>query len=313
MRFERLGRLFSVQRYRSCRSLFRAPLAAHLRLAGLGKGPIVLEDRAGGRVTCPSYRTVRRLWQFVLERPEGVALEDGCVVLPLEGGARVFVRPDNSDFGVFEEVFLNDAYGLDGARDLGDVVDLGGNVGLFTARAARVARRVVMVEPVPANLEVARRNIAGSGAGDRVTVVPGVVTATTGERVRLHLSEIAGMHSTRADVAQAYAGTSGALDVEGVSLGDLFARHGIERCALLKCDIEGAEHEVLAATPLDVLARIDRLVMEVHFTPRDGDAGARLVARLEEAGLATEVTEGTLDAPADGLSVALLRAARRAG
>lgn len=311
MRLERLGNLFSPRRLRRAFGLLDAPLATHLRLSGLGKGTIALRGRDGGAATCPDYRTFRHFWRFLCEAEGHVALKDGYFEFD-HAGRRFALRTNSSDFRVFEEIVLEDVYGVAGLTDLDAVVDLGGNIGLFSATMAPRARRVVMVEPVPANLEVARRNLAGSGAGDRVTVVPGVVSARTGERVRLHLSESAGMNSALPEVAGNYSTPIvGALDVEGVSLEDLFARHGIERCSLLKCDIEGAEHEALMAAPLEVLRRVDRLVMEVHVTAQDGEAGRRLFAHLAAAGLPMVITDGTIDPPPPGrLNVALARGFR---
>jgi hypothetical protein len=70
----------------------------------------------------------------------------------LEGG--------RADFHMFHRIFLRDEYRLDAvaASVLACVVDLGANIGVFAARAAQIARRVLAFEPNPVNFERLARN-----------------------------------------------------------------------------------------------------------------------------------------------------------
>ena len=90
-------------------------------------------------------------------------------------------------------------------------------------------------------------------------------------------------------------GGAGVEQVQTISLADLFAEHGVERCDLLKCDVEGAEFEIVLATPHEVLQRIARLAMEVHLTPdTPADRFPALKAHLEASGFALVEEEGPL-------------------
>jgi hypothetical protein len=51
-----------------------------------------------------------------------------------------------------------------------------------------------------------------------------------------------------------------------VTLDDIFAEHGLERCKLLKIDCEGSEHEILLST--GVLPRVEHLAGEFHINGR---------------------------------------------
>lgn len=295
MRARRIGNLLDWSRWQTCRRLFESPLRAHVMLAGLGaKGPFELTWRSGGRLAFPTFRRVRGLFEFLFDHPEvlaSAAPEDGLLGFTWDG-ARLFVRPDSFDFPIFGECWLRDVYRLERLpRPIGTVVDLGGNVGLFTTRVARLgAERVIAVEPVAANRQLLERNVAACGVAARVKVVSEAISGRSGERLAMHISaDNSGGHSL-----QKAAGTSaGAEEVTTISLADLFLREGIERCALLKCDVEGAEFDALLAAPLEVLAKVDRVAVELHLTPdlAAGTADA-LRAHLRAAGFALEEEEG---------------------
>lgn len=51
-----------------------------------------------------------------------------------------------------------------------------------------------------------------------------------------------------------------------ISLDEVFDLYSIDRCRLLKMDIEGAEYEVLY--PSTVLPRVDYMTIEVHLNHR---------------------------------------------
>ena len=81
--------------------------------------------------------------------------------MKLRQGASIALRAESNDFHIFHRIFLRDEYRLDAlpAR-LGCVIDLGANVGLFTARIAARAERVLCYEPVPANFAQLEKNVA---------------------------------------------------------------------------------------------------------------------------------------------------------
>jgi len=285
----KLAHLFNLRRFARCRRLFRRPLWAHLQIAAALHRPLVLELRDRGRLVLPGARKARAMFDWILHdspAPWPVRFDDGLVHFQ-HAGQRLALRPTGEDFYIFREVFVEDVYGLDRmATRLGTVVDLGANVGLFALRAAPQADRVIAVEPAAANFELARLNCGQSAWGQRIVLHKTAVAARSGS-LRLYLSEgNRGGHSLCRDHAARWL-AAGWEDVPAVSLGELFRREGIERCALLKCDVEGAEFEIFESVPADVLARIDRIIMEVHLTTERWNtaAAARLVARLEAAGL----------------------------
>ena len=149
---------------------------------------------------------------------------------------------------------------------LGDVVDLGGNIGLFAVRVAPLAARVISVEPVEANLRLARRNVSLAALDGQIALRRYAVSPQPRDCIRLFLSQgNHGGHSIAEEHAAQW-GTAGYEDVPAITLAELFEREQIAHCSLLKCDIEGAEFAIVDAAPEELLARIDRILMEVHLT-----------------------------------------------
>jgi hypothetical protein len=116
------------------------------------------------------------------------------------------------------------------------VVDIGANAGAFALRAARVARRVVAVEPV--TTDVLSENIRLNGAA--VQVIRGALGDGRAATIRW-------------DDASA--------EVPSFTLRQIRAIAG--GCDFLKCDCEGAEWGI---DPAD-LDGIRRIEMELHLPP----------------------------------------------
>ena len=253
-----------------CRRLFRSPWRSHWALSGVPRRPFTLEFRGGGRLTCSSLRETRPVWDYLLEhpgQPDGMCVEDGTLCVTLDG-LTLALRPQTYDFYFFSEIYRDDVYRLrDLPRPVGTVVDLGANVGLFSIRAAALgAEHVIAVEPVSTIREVARRNLERAGFAQRVRLVDAAVGATSGEEVPIFLSRTnTGAHSMYRELTSIQA-VAGVETARTLSIADLFEREGIERCDLLKCDVEGAEFDALAATPPETLSRVRRIAIEVHLT-----------------------------------------------
>jgi len=151
-------------------------------------------------------------------------------------------------------------------------IDAGANLGAFARPLARRCA-VLCVEPVPALAEEL------SQAGFKVE------RAALAERDGR--AELALFQGTCASLtAAARDDRVGSVAVETLSLERLLARHGLERVALLKLDIEGPESAILLGAPQSVLARLDQITVEFHdfLYPGLREAVDRAIARLRQAG-----------------------------
>ena len=225
--------------------------------------------KGGGTLRVEDIKRARGLFAWILHEspdPFPIDAEGDCVVFR-HGAHRVALRPLDTDFFTFAEVFLRDSYDLNSMQlPFADVVDLGANIGLFAVRVAPWVRRVISVEPIEANLRLAQRNVSLAALEHKVALRRYAVTPQPRDRIRLFLSQgNHGGHSISAEHAAQW-GTAGYEDVPAITLAELFDREQIGRCALLKCDIEGAEFAIIDAAPEELLTRIDRIIMEVHLT-----------------------------------------------
>ena len=231
-------------------------------------------------------RRVGELCRSVRRSPDWAALTAGYLGLRALRYPRVFRTRagDRLTLGDFHDlvtawiVFFRDEYLIDPACRT--IIDAGANIGAFSLRAARAApaARIVALEPFPATWSRLREHIGRNHLEGRVVCRPWALGRS--DAVRL-MDDAAGRPSqSRGLLPAGQAG--GGVPVEAVTLATLLRREHLERVDLLKMDIEGAEHEVLAATPPEVLRRVGSIALEYHpVAPR-----AALFARLRDAGFA---------------------------
>lgn len=153
------------------------------------------------------------------------------------------------------------------------VVDCGANVGAFAAWAAKAGAAVDAYEPHPETFDWLRRNTNGLAVRCVRAAVVAVVPAKG--TVQLEVASPADTHHTLGSAS----GGGPSIEVPAISLADAIG----EGCDLLKIDCEGAEFELLRATPDAALRRARRIACEVHSW--HGDPG-ELERRLHEAGYA---------------------------
>jgi len=211
------------------------------------------------RIAANPWETVR----FRKTRKPGQTL-----AVQLRASAPLALRGDSNDFHIFHRIFLRDEYRLAQLpAQLGDVIDLGANVGLFTARVAPRAKRVFCYEPVPANFSQLERNVAQL---PNVTAFREAAAGAPGT-LRIYQPEsdaLSGRHSAFAEVSAHM--TARYDEVPARALDEIFARHSIEACDLLKIDVEGSEYEILHGASDATLARIARIHGEYHdVAPED--------------------------------------------
>ena len=214
----------------------------------------------------------------------------------------VFYRKDTNDWNTVSATLTGDEYHL--PRGLsGRAVDVGGYLGTvgIALAADNPGLAVTIIEPVPPNAALIRRNIEANGLSDRVTLIEGAasgdhepVTVWYGYRG----NEAAEHHAFVGNSTLAYDG-SGILPHEEVTytpltLADLLADGEID---WLKIDTEGAEwsfltgpvemvreivgewHPVRGHTLADMAALLGPTHVVTFDGPQTGPGGFRAVRR----------------------------------
>lgn len=238
-----------------------------------------LADRARRRIES-NVRTGRRLLRAgvtpssVLLYPIRRRLRDGHNRLSLRGGHSLVAPVTEPLLETFREVWIERRYaeaGFDVAPGE-TVVDIGAHIGVFCVWTAsqQPAARIIAVEPSPASLAYLERNVDANRMTN-VSIAPVACGAVTG-RALLHLGPYQLTNSLYRRHADSEGGVS--VEVELVTLADLFLRYDVGACAFLKLDCEGAEYDILLAAGDDTLGRVRRIAMEYHvgITPHGPEA-----------------------------------------
>jgi FkbM family methyltransferase len=161
------------------------------------------------------------------------------------------------------EIWVRDMYLGDLVKlpERGLVVDLGANHGYFTTLAASggPAVRVVAVEASRVGCAGIQRLSELNGWADRVQIINHFVGGDTPMQ-----------HDAVA--------TPDAEGVSFISEDELIRRAGIDRIALLKCDIEGSEFELLRSGSR-LLALADQIAIEIHDAAGDRQVLLDLLTR----------------------------------
>jgi FkbM family methyltransferase len=171
------------------------------------------------------------------------------------GWTDLTLRDGTDDVNVLNEIWVQDVYHMRGT-DLTDgiVIDLGAHVGVFSLLALQLGARLVhAVEPNDENASLLTQNTFSADRRIRIWHA----AASNALDVRLHGSGATG-HTTNEEPG---AGQGRALPI--VSLATLLGL-AIDPIRLLKCDIEGAEYDLICGTIPEQLIGIDQIVMEWH-------------------------------------------------
>lgn len=182
-------------------------------------------------------------------------------------GITSFVDPDdwisrNAYFGLYERAELVVFRRLLKPGDV--VVDVGANVGhwaLHMSRWVQPTGRVIAVEPSPRCLKALERGVDVNAAAN-VSIVPAAAGALEGE------AQLSGHLNPRHSGLGTLTGPPGehtpAVRVPVRPLSSLLNELDVDRCALVKVDVEGFEPEVLAGLEPHLKARaVDSLMLEV--------------------------------------------------
>ncbi|MDX1378155.1 MAG: FkbM family methyltransferase [Anaerolineales bacterium] len=199
------------------------------------------------------------------------------------------IRVNTSDILVIWEIWKAKIY--DDTRfpiDADDVVvDIGGHIGGFALRAARLAHRghVYTYEASRQNFELLEKNLQMNDVAN-LHIHNQVVSHKNGEMNFFTPSDNGALGSLMQET------DSPMETVQATTLTDIIAENNIEQINYLKMDAEGAEYDILVNCPPETLARVKRIVMEYHEFEGDQRTHRDLVKILQSNGFHVAVEDG---------------------
>jgi FkbM family methyltransferase len=192
-------------------------------------------------------------------------------VVRARDGATIRYRLNSGDLQSMREVLFDNTYRLPIDLPCETLVDLGANIGLSSVWLARQYgfRRVIAVEPLTSNAELAEKNLAANGVN--ATVVRAAVGPADGKAT---FAETDASNIGRVGV--------GSLTVDVISMRTILSMLPAGAMIdLVKMDIEGGEQALLVDTDTGWLSRVRAFIVEFHPEIVDHP---RLIETLKGAG-----------------------------
>lgn len=173
-----------------------------------------------------------------------------------------------ADFLSTRELCVDDIYYLDRNFKSDLVVDGGGNIGLFTLRAAAAypSVKIVVCEPLPQNIEQIQRHLDVNGV--QAEILPKCLGGTR-RTIPFYCREA---NESSFDDAEPY---ERVMEIPVALLEDAIGSSSAQRI-LIKLDIEGMEIEALQAFVVSTETRAIYVVGELHHYPVNAPIMERL-------------------------------------
>lgn len=204
--------------------------------------------------------------------------------MTLAGGLKVEIP--NDLISAFDEVFLREVYHSESYTSMSSsplIIDIGANVGYFSLYAFKNFKKakVIAFEPFPPNFKLLDKHKVENTLDDLILDKRAVSGTDSILKINYNpdVDYSVGASTVNRD------GASSNLEVEAISLKQIFEEYHVERCDLLKIDCEGAEYNILFNTPNDVYNCIDKIVIEMHeWVPKEEGTPDQLISFLEGKG-----------------------------
>jgi FkbM family methyltransferase len=200
-----------------------------------------------------------------------------------------FANPANFADIVLNQINTDRFYDqiFDGEDDL-TILDVGGNVGLFSLYAQDRAKAIYPVEPTPGHFHILKEFTKNYPNIHPINVAAHNEDTT----IDFYISE---ENSTMNSSVNKY-GTK--VEVQALTLASLIKELNLDHVDFVKCDIEGSEMAALTDETVGAVKDIvDAWFIEVHATDTEDlkgldsllDNRAKLIALFERQGYATQI------------------------
>ena len=190
----------------------------------------------------------------------------GPVTYRLRRGPSLLVDPGPHDVRQINEIWIDKAYALVDSftpQPGWSVVDVGANKGIFSTWAAHHMKHgtILALEPDERSIGFARANLAQFPTVD-IDLRRNAVAATDGT-VELFVSEgatgLTSLYGPKAGDGETRVPSGRSITAPCVTLTEILTE---QRPDLVKIDVEGSEYDILMSTGVEVLSRVDRIVLE---------------------------------------------------
>ena len=173
-----------------------------------------------------------------------------------------YYRANSADEQVLDHSFENDIF----YSELTDfheesrmtIIDVGAHIGTFSILSALKYQdsKIISLEPNPHSYSILCKNIESNHI-QNVIPVQAAVNYKPGP-TKLFLSNENWEHSITTDFGASH------LEVQGITIAQIFDKYTIQSCDLLKMNCEGAEFNIVLHLPSKVLSKIKMMLILFH-------------------------------------------------
>ena len=192
--------------------------------------------------------------------------------LPL---VRLYGWEDNGDLFA---IFFEDTYGSLPVKN-NDVIDIGANIGDSSVYfALKGAKKVIAVEPLPNNYELAKKNIQLNKLLNKIELITAACSSKSGHM--LINPEKSGIEAHLVGGSEA----TNRIEIPLMTLEDIL-KHSNSTFRILKIDCEGYEYEIILSTACETLQKFSHIQIEYHYGYQN------LQEKLEKCGFRISITK----------------------
>ncbi len=172
-------------------------------------------------------------------------------------GAKIKTN-EGVDSATIAIIFIKKDYG--GVNNNSVVIDIGANIGVYSIFATSTSKNTVVYayEPMPKSYGLLLENIKINKLENNILPFK-LGVGDKKEKRKLFLSSGSPFHSLYSNEQN-----KKYVEIECLSLKDIFDENKIEQCDILKIDCEGAEFEILYNTPSGYFEKIKKIRLEYH-------------------------------------------------
>jgi len=185
-------------------------------------------------------------------------------------------REGTNDVSTLFSICKNDEYKT---KEIGNfdgkvVIDIGSHIGAFPLLLSTISKNagVYCYEPIPENYQVLFNNLQDNDLQNFAYCFELAVAHHHRPKARIYYGDDSSdgkvhkfigspIWTKKENIQRRF------IDVETISLVDIFVLNDIQRVHLLKIDAETFEWEIFADTPKEVLEKIDWIVGDLHAHP----------------------------------------------
>lgn len=184
----------------------------------------------------------------------------------------ISVRKNTNDSMIITSIILYDEYksGKISYQNGDTFIDLGSHIGVWALMMAALnpTLKVYAYEPIPENFKLLQKNREQNGLNNLYPFQLAISMDSVGKEKIYYNSNDSDFTKFHRFIG--HPGPQGdKVDVQKISIDDIFKNNNIQRCRVLKSDCEGCEIKGFATASSETLQKIDYIVGEFHPpTPR---------------------------------------------